>query len=503
MQTPFDRAETEEIPEVKFLIGLAPRWKRMQMAPLESFDDGTDEFWVLCASFQVGTPEMESFLQVLQRSGALRWDIDEEYVFHRQVIGRGSSSISRRGLLRRSFRELSALVDESHSEEEPASPPCDPVAIKITKHPESDEEAQSIVNEVRFLAASCQHPNIVQLLGTFCAKWRGKSLWLLALELCSGGRLQDHVKIYGHLEPITGEGASVGLLSAVAHLHGRRILHRDIRPQNILLAENLRPVLVNFGNACRFEDASLSVARRTARTDGYTAPEVIDSRSGTQGPASDVFSTAATVLFMLTGIEPCNEAKSAEQTLTGNARLDELAASKLSQSTVALLQRLLARNMRKRLTACQACMMLHEEAAEEVQELPVFEKAVTALSMTLAATGGADRGSHVGLASIDESEDLEELMQSAVEGSSSFVGGAPTAPTSDLAGGYSSGHARPPPPPGGSGPAPLPLESSPTPTPPTSPTSPSPSSFTPQPPSAPSPRKGGRLFPGRSRSVNE
>ena len=77
-----------------------------------------------------------------------------------------------------------------------------------------------------------------------------------------------------------------------------------------------------------------------------------------------------------------------------------------------------------------------------MQELPVFEKAVTALSMTLAATGGAgqvrslcekftqsvcvcvcvcswhlsDRGSHVGLASIDESEDLEELMQSAVEG---------------------------------------------------------------------------------------
>ncbi|CAE7876046.1 unc-22, partial [Symbiodinium necroappetens] len=491
-QTPFDRAETEEIPEVKFLIGLAPRWKRLQMAPLECFDEGTDEFWVLCASFQVGTPEMESFLSVLQRSGALRWDIDEEYVFHRQVIGRGSSSISRRGLLRRSFCELSTLVDESHSEEEPASPPCDPVAIKITKHPESDEEAQSIVNEVRFLAASCQHPNIVQLLGTFCAKWRGKSLWLLALELCSGGRLQDHVKIYGHLEPIAGEGASVGLFSAVAHLHGRRILHRDIRPQNILLAENLRPVLVNFGNACSFEDVSCLSARRTARADGYTAPEVIDGRLGTQGPASDVFSTAATVLLMLTGIEPCNEAKSAEQTLTGNARLDELAASKLSQSTVALLQRLLARHARKRPTACQACMMLHEEAAEEVQELSVFEKAVTALSMTLAATGGADRGSHVGLASIDESEALEELMQSAVEGCSSFAGGAPTLPESDLAGGYSaSGLAQPPPPPGGAGPAPLPLE-------PTSPTSsPSSSSFVPQPPSGPSPRKGGRVFMGR------
>ena len=95
------------------------------------------------------------------------------------------------------------------------------------------------MNEVRFLAESATHPNIVKLNGTFCVKWRSKSLWLLALELCSGGRLQDHVRVYGQLERASGECASIALLSAVAHLHARRVLHRDIRPQNILL-EKLR-----------------------------------------------------------------------------------------------------------------------------------------------------------------------------------------------------------------------------------------------------------------------
>ena len=155
---------------------------------------------------------------------------------------------------------------------------------------DTDDEAQSVVNEVRFLAESAQHPNVVKLHGTFCVKWRSKSRWLLALEMCSGGRLRDHVKIYGHLERIAGEGASVALLSAVAHLHSRRVLHRDIQPGNILLAEYLRslaadilafstgvsaqivqclhpgPVLINFGNACRFEDAGVS---RLSRVDAW------------------------------------------------------------------------------------------------------------------------------------------------------------------------------------------------------------------------------------------
>ena len=165
------------------------------------------------------------------------------------------------------------------------------------------------------------------------------------------------------------------------------------------------PVLVNFGNACCFEDVSCLSARRTARAAARLEAKArrdeetpscdwgtswsrgwvhragshrralgdsgsrkrrlqpLGDRSGcsrAEKCAARCAGTAATVLLMLTGIEPCNEAheasnrvpsekppcafrvllhfpreaKSAEQTLTGNARLDELAASKLSQSTV-------------------------------------------------------------------------------------------------------------------------------------------------------------------------
>mmetsp|Transcript_6335 Transcript_6335/g.14599 ORF Transcript_6335/g.14599 Transcript_6335/m.14599 type:complete len:571 (+) Transcript_6335:24-1736(+) len=459
MQTPFDRLETEEIPEPKYLVGVAPRRRTLPMgspmAALDSFDHpDTDEVWVFCASFLPGTPEMASFLQVMQNSGVLRWDIEDEYVFHKQVIGRGRSSVTRRGMLRKSFLQLSSLLEEhSQSEEEPSSEPSRPVAIKIMKHPETDEEAHSIMAEVRFLAESAYHPNIVALQGTFCVKWRGKSLWLLALELCTGLCLLQHVRLYGPLDRVPGEGAAVALLSAVAHLHSRRLLHRDLRPANILFTDTLRPVLVNFGDAARFGDVSPAVR---AKIDGFTAPEVADARLGTPGPASDVFSVAASILFLLTGIEPFSDLTAVStQTLTGNSSYDEMAVSRMSPNTVTILQRLLARNARKRPSAAKACMMLHEEASEEVQELAVCEQAIAALSL---GTGGQS-----GLEAISESfEGFESGIQAELttDGPNSGYSETPGPPS-----GYR------PPEPGGAA-APLPTEG-----------------FVPTPPGEPSPRK--------------
>ena len=182
---------------------------------------------------------------------------------------------------------------------------------------ERDDDAALIVNEVRFLS-STQHPNIIKLLGTFCAQGQGgkrgmstvsKVSWLLVLERCHG-RLSDHVCSTGPLEGNAGQASSIALLSAVAHLHARQIIHRDIRPQNVLLRKtdgsetattvsatsatsHLQPVLANFGLACAFD----AVPARKVCT-SYAAPEVLEGL-GPEGPASDVFSSLP--LWLLQG----------------------------------------------------------------------------------------------------------------------------------------------------------------------------------------------------------
>eukprot|EP00438_Fugacium_kawagutii_P028525 Skav226754 [mRNA] locus=scaffold3942:170186:171517:- [translate_table: standard] len=143
--------------------------------------------------------------------------------------------------------------------------------------------------------------------------------WLLVLEFCSIGSLSEYVSSRGHLDLRMGQVVSTSLLSAAAYLHNKQIWHRDIRPQNVLLnmeGKELRPVLSNFGRACHEEadggsaspsSPSGGVGTRPGTPDTgavhgggngcYCAPEVLDARLGTIGPASDVFRCLAKLIF--------------------------------------------------------------------------------------------------------------------------------------------------------------------------------------------------------------
>ena len=152
-----------------------------------------------------------------------------------------------------------------------------------------------------------QHPNIVPLLSV---EDDGDDL-VLVMPYLRGGSLADRMTA-GHL--LTGaEVARIGrdLLSALATAHRRGIVHRDIKPGNILFDEWGRPALCDFGIAwSRQAVSNLTQAGTVVGTPAFMAPE--QARGEPASPAADVFSLAATLTYALTGQTPYGQAPPSE-----------------------------------------------------------------------------------------------------------------------------------------------------------------------------------------------
>jgi Protein kinase domain len=94
---------------------------------------------------------------------------------------------------------------------------------------------------------------------------------------------------------------SAGLAEALASVHGAGVVHRDVKPGNVVLAEG-GPVLIDFGLARAVDETRLTATGLVIGTPGYLAPETIDGTPAS--PATDVHGWAATVAFAATGRPP-------------------------------------------------------------------------------------------------------------------------------------------------------------------------------------------------------
>ncbi|MGH7358243.1 MAG: serine/threonine-protein kinase, partial [Gemmatimonadaceae bacterium] len=125
---------------------------------------------------------------------------------------------------------------------------------------------------------------------------------LVVMEYVDGPDLQGRVRSRGSLG--TDEAARLGeeIAAALAAAHGRGILHRDVKPQNILLTADGRARLTDFGSARLEGQATVTQTGSFVGTAGYTAPEVM---AGERGDArSDVFALGMTLYFALLGRLP-------------------------------------------------------------------------------------------------------------------------------------------------------------------------------------------------------
>jgi eukaryotic-like serine/threonine-protein kinase len=176
-----------------------------------------------------------------------------------------------------------------------------PVAVKTLKPGFGETDIGARFRREGRTAARLSHPNIVQVYDAGEGELDGRETSYIVMEYVPGGDLKDLIDRRGTLSG--GDLAALsGVAAGLAHAHERGVIHRDIKPHNILLDENGRPKLADFGIA-RALDATY--ATRTGSYLGtalYSSPEQLRGEGVT--PKSDIYSLGATLYHAATGQVP-------------------------------------------------------------------------------------------------------------------------------------------------------------------------------------------------------
>jgi hypothetical protein len=134
----------------------------------------------------------------------------------------------------------------------------------------------------------------------------------LALEYCSGGSLEDRVA-ESPLAPHEAAELVAKLADAMDHAHRARVIHRDLKPGNILFDEHGEPKITDFGLAKRVgEDDSHTRTVSVMGSIGYMSPEQASGHTRDATPAVDIYALGAILYRLLTGRTPFEGSSTAE-----------------------------------------------------------------------------------------------------------------------------------------------------------------------------------------------
>ena len=150
--------------------------------------------------------------------------------------------------------------------------------------------------------ANLNHPNLPRVTDFF--EWYGNAY--LVMDFVEGESLDQLIARQGPLPEATVKRWAGQLLGALQACHARNILHRDIKPQNIIIRTDGQAVLVDFG-LVKLWDPNHPKTQRIIRGMGtlaYASPEHFHIRGQHTEPRSDLYSLGATIYHALTGREP-------------------------------------------------------------------------------------------------------------------------------------------------------------------------------------------------------
>src|SRR5262249_39081226 len=197
----------------------------------------------------------------------------------REVLGRGGFGVV--------YRAFDPLLDRE-------------VALKVPLFSRAErKKAERFLNEAR-AAARLRHPNIV----AFYEIGEADDRLFLAAEYIQGKTLADVVKVS---RPSIAQSVRwvLELAGALNYAHSQGIVHRDIKPQNIMIDAGGRPQIMDFGLAKRVDrDSTMTVEGALLGTPAYMPPEQARGEIDKIGPQSDQYSLGVVLYELLTGQKP-------------------------------------------------------------------------------------------------------------------------------------------------------------------------------------------------------
>ena len=174
------------------------------------------------------------------------------------------------------------------------------VALKVLREQFADdgEFVERFKREAKS-AASLSHPNIVQVYDRGEA---GDSSSYIAMEYVQAGTLKERISSDGPLDPGVAASLALQIAGALGAAHERGVIHRDIKPQNVLLSAAGDAKVADFGIARAASAATISQRSVVLGTASYMSPEQAMGEPAT--PRSDLYSLGVVLYEMVTGELP-------------------------------------------------------------------------------------------------------------------------------------------------------------------------------------------------------
>jgi eukaryotic-like serine/threonine-protein kinase len=201
-------------------------------------------------------------------------------------------------------------------------------ALKVINN--GDAEFQRRLQRESEVLANLQHQHMVRVVES--GNENGHPYFVMTYY--TGGTLADVLERDGSLRSEEVVHVLATMCDALAALHDRGLVHRDVKPSNIMLDGNGEPYLGDLGLATSDDASRLTTTGSLTGTLGYTAPELLDDVNAT--PASDVYALGVTCFQLLTGSSPF-QGKSAARVLQAITKRDFAPLSETAPATPPIL----------------------------------------------------------------------------------------------------------------------------------------------------------------------